>query len=238
MAKYIEEIKVNEAKMEEIAGKATSLVLEYKQKLADERRKIAADSDLTDEAKARKSAEIGQQIGAELLKQTTAMNREFTELAVKNGVKAEFAMADDAAAPVDPQKEALYNAAKADLQTKLMLATNGKTAEETLRSFIDKYGTESAFAADLANSFGQLAGSVIGATEAGQQPHVKHRLQDVYSTLQQASRSDVYREAEAAYGRAETAKQERLFKQGTINAVRDMFGARVSSGLNSIIDSE
>lgn len=232
--KYLAEINDNTVKMEELASSADKLVLEYKQKAAKARYEISQDQDLTPSAKARKAKEAVEKIGEELLEKTKALNTEYTELAVKSAVKAEFAMAESKPPQPEEVKSKLYEAEKADLQTKLLLATNGQSAEKSLNEFISKYAAEPAFAADLAANFGQLAGHIVSASDPAQAAHVKSRLQDSYNSLKLAAETAEYKAARQAHQRATTAKQERLFKEGTLNAAADIFGPRISTKLNSI----
>ncbi|WP_203334390.1 hypothetical protein [Planococcus beigongshangi] len=235
MSEYLTAIKANEARMQEIEAQTDKLVLEYKEKVAEARHKPLTDPDLSPAGQQKQAKAEADKLGAEFLCKTKALNTEYTELAVKTQVKAEFALADSKPTPADPVKAKLFEAEKAQLQTALMLATNDEHAETTLKAFIGKYANEPAFAADLAQNFSTFAASILTTTNDERKLfEIKYRLFDAYNDLQSAAQTEEYKEANKSFERASNARNTRLFGVVASEAVTELFGRDIGAAVNSI----
>lgn len=233
--KYLTEIKENEAKLAEIKASINKGVLSYRQKLADDINEIRSDRDLNDGAKARKIAELKESLAETFKKQAAETYAEYVGLATKNAVKAEFILVDEQPKPADQTRAALYDRAKADLQTRLLFALNPASAMKEFEAFVEAHSSEPAFAADIAANFGSLASQIISSASSQDQPAMKDKLRKMYDSAIEAGKTDGLREAEAALARAKSSQREKIFGVEATAAANEMFGASVAESLNKLL---
>lgn len=191
----LHEIKQHAAKAQEIRSmqNITSIATELKKMVADERRKIDADTMLSPEGKRAKLGEVKKQLGKQFIDIARKQKDEYQQSVVKVKVGAAETLLNEEPPKPSPISIKTFDRELADLKTQIMLNTRYDDSIQSLQSFAKKYN-DPYFASQLKQQFADIAPHVItsAGADAGK---AKNTLRQTFDTLKSASLTDEQKEA-------------------------------------------
>lgn len=229
----LQEIKQHAAKAQEIRSmqNITSIASELKKMVADEQRKIEADTMLSPEGKRAKLGEVKKQLGKQFIDIARQQKEEYQQSVVKVKVGAETLLNEDPPKP-SPISIKTFERELADLKMQIMLSTRYDESIRSLQSFAAKH-SDPYYASQLKQQFAEIAPHVIASAgaDAGK---AKNDLRQAFETLKSAALTPEQKEAAQLHEQFADAFSAEIFPSQSIqlDAIRDSVGDQFAKYAN------
>ncbi|GGG15771.1 hypothetical protein [Paenibacillus aceti] len=226
----------------EIEQSSSSMMLEYKRKLADELAKIDADRRFTAEGKEEAKAEIKQKYAIEFLKKSHTMKQEYVANVKKSIREAEKVIYTPPKKP-DAVRLGRFEDTFKSLKTELMFIMSKRAAFEKLRGFTE--GLDDPYLANrVREDFAEIASKILSApgddniskgVGAGEiKVSARAELGELYEGLLKPYQSEDFRGANEIIEVAKMIDEDPRIHRSPIvnNAAKEAFGSEYARYIN------
>jgi hypothetical protein len=215
-------------KAHDLKRENTGIYRQFNEKVREEIKIIKDDTDLSEEGRAKRIAQVQETRGKELLQLAYRRHREYRALLADARQNAEAVIYSDIPKP-DQTKIDRFDEAFRKLKTELMLARDGKSAAQKLTQFIE--GVDERYLHHkISESFGELSSSVLAIDDSAA---MRGALSKQYDSLNASYESPDAEEARSSLEVANDMENSQFFLDAVVGAARDTLGTQYSSFLNN-----